>query len=431
MSSLIYCYGFERAGFTVPDSPIAIKNIGTVQFVSYSGRERLDNAQGVITLQGLFEKIDRRQGKIGFDYEELRLRQHQVVNLLEANGWICFLVGEMVDSLPFGRYASESKSFNATDLCKRILNNFNVERLPNAQRAIVDVLDDAFRPFIKDYGIVKTTFHTRYRSDTPNWKSIARVGDRDAAIQFSNRVFFIPFQSTATDANACQDIAASLTKAVCDYQAKHNIEIPEWLQEFSFQREVELIEQREFLRDQVVQVENELGMWSNYKAILSTSGELLKEASLPILTQFFGFNVDPTDEFREDAKLIEADGTVVAVIEFKGTKGGIKREHITQVDSNRERSELPVEVPGILIINNAMAKEGVDQRVQNGVATEQVQLAKALNVMVIRSIDLLYMMKQLESSSMRREELLKLINAGGGWLCADNEGYTIVDGTGD
>jgi len=167
-------------------------------------------------------------------------------------------------------------------------------------------------------------------------------------------------------------------------------------------------------------------VWRAYKAILSTSGDILKDELVKILREYFELRVDPIEEYREDAKVLEENGNVVAIVEFKGVKRGVQREDINQVDTHRERNKMKATVPGVLIINNQMSVAGVDKRLDTPVAGLQIEHAKNHNVLIVRTIDLLFLMRHLEESSARKEEFLKLLRSGGGWLRADADGYKVV-----
>ena len=114
------------------------------------------------------------------------------------------------------------------------------------------------------------------------------------------------------------------------------------------------------------------------------------------------------------------------MVEIKGTTKGIKREHINQVDSHRERNELPPSIPGILLINNEMSIEGITQRLTTTVDEEQIKHAQKLNVLIVRTIDLLFLMKHLEDDPKRKDKLLRLLSSRGGWVSTNLEGYKLI-----
>jgi hypothetical protein len=163
-------------------------------------------------------------------------------------------------------------------------------------------------------------------------------------------------------------------------------------------------------------LENDLIRWINYKAILTTSGNVLKKIVIEIMQDFFEFHIDPIDEGREDFKIVNEEGEVLAVVEVKGTKKGIKREHINQADSHRERNDLPSSIPSILIINNEMGISGLKGKIESDVPDEQIKHARNLNVLIVRTIDLLLFMSRMENVNDRKEVFLDKIRSESGWI---------------
>jgi len=103
---------------------------------------------------------------------------------------------------------------------------------------------------------------------------------------------------------------------------------------------------------------------------------------------------------------------------------------VNQVDSHRERLGLTDAVPGLLLINNQMDVPGIAKRQATQVALEQVRHARRMNVLIVRTIDLLHLMRHLEDDVDKRAKFLALVRGGGGWLAADASGYRIVTGEG-
>ena len=62
------------------------------------------------------------------------------------------------------------------------------------------------------------------------------------------------------------------------------------------------------------------------------------------------------------------------------------------------------------------------------IAAEHIRHARKLNVLLVRTIDLLYLMRHLEAESERRAKVLGLLRSGGGWLSAGPAGYELVPG---
>jgi len=241
-------------------------------------------------------------------------------------------------------------------------------------------------------------------------------------------LFFLPFHTTRPDPETANDIVKTVTRAVVDYQQKTVLQVPDWADELQFQRELALTNEIGLLEKTLAEKETELAGWREYKAVLTTSGVLLKRVVVTALEQYFELRIDELDEGAEDARVLDRDGDCLAFVEIKGTKRGITREQVNQVDSHRDKSGLAVSVPGMLIINNQMSVVGIEKRLSTSVESDHIKHAKNLNVLIVRTIDLLLLMKKIEDSSVdeRKQELLRLINSGGGWLCANSEGYKLV-----
>src|SRR5581483_10790218 len=97
----IVAYGFDAAGFDVKEGEMPYPG-PPVEFRRFGDGSSLENADGVIIPQGIFDKIHTRKSMLGpkteVDVDRLLLdRQRQVCNLVRARQWVCFLVGDIVD----------------------------------------------------------------------------------------------------------------------------------------------------------------------------------------------------------------------------------------------------------------------------------------------------------------------------------------------
>ncbi len=278
--------------------------------------------------------------------------------------------------------------------------------------------------YLRDYGVVNTMFKIPY-SRKAEFRPIAISGSAAAAIEWGNQVFFVPFHTTKRDVVNFNLVTTEVSRAVLDYRQKRIAEVPPWLDDFKFATEETLGSEIESLQKQIADRQGQLQIWRDYKAILSTSGDILKDRVVAILRRFFRLHVEAPEEYREDAKIVADTGGVIAFAEIKGTKAGIKREHINQVDSHRERAGLSPLVPGVLIINNEMSVSGIKERSETTVPGEQIEHAKKLNVLIIRTIDLLFLIRQFEDHPDKKEKFLEIIGSGGGWLGVTSTNYQI------
>lgn len=419
----IFAYGFDKYGFDLPKESLSVNNICDIEFIKYSDPRDLDEADGVIMPQGIFETID--DDEIRVDKQPLLDRYRQVRNLIDEDKWVCFLVGKIMDKLP--RDFRETLNIQDTDLCKRILNLYEVINRNNLDGHKSFSKCDEFKHYLHDYGLAQTSYDTPYahRSST---NIIAETGSgANVGFVISNNIFFLPFHTTKRKVDDTKSISDKVTRAIIDYKQKRIEELPDWLNDFRFAIENVLLKKIEDSTKETIKSQEQLDLLSAYKSILTTSGDILKKKIVLLLETFFNLKIDPIDEGREDAKILDDSNKILALIEIKGTKQGIKRDYINQADSHRERNGLPPSVPAILLINNEMSINGIKERLETKVNDEHIKHAVKLNTLIIRTIDLLFFMLHLESNLNRKEEILKLISAGGGWLKADHTGYAIVN----
>ena len=423
-----YTYGFDKLRFDLPDEPLVIPNVGKIEFIDFNSTKSLDEADGVVIPQGIFESYSIKRHfniytVVQCEKNQLMERYKQINNMLKDNKWVCFLVRQMVDRVPQGY---ESEDISDIDLCKVILNYIDIKRSSVDQGLVSASLRDEFKTYAAKYGVAQTIFDTYY-SNRDKVSALLKSSRNIVGFEYESIIFFLPFHSTKFGTTDLTELAALVITSILDYRSKKIIELPEWLNKFEFNAEIGLKQELEELSKKFIDTEAKLNSWKNFKSILTTSGENLKKAAINILENYFSLLIDPIDEGIEDAKLLDSSNNVVAFLEFKGTNKGIKRENINQIDSARERRGLDASTCGILIINNEMKLAGIDERLNTSVQTDHIKHARNMNVLIIRAIDLLYFMKHIESSNDRNRKFLNLINSGGGWLYADPSEFKILD----
>lgn len=417
----VHAYAFEKIGFKDPTGEVEVRDDVFIQFVGYDEDTRLDAADGVIIPQGVFETWER--GQMSYDKPRLLAREREVMNLLGTRKWLCFLVQEMRDVFnDITPYVVKS-----TDLCKRLLSDLGIGWSLQPSGAAVSTKEDAFRPYVERYGVARTLFGLSH-SKREHARFLATVGRDPAGFVLYGNQFWIPFhaQDKPQDEAAAQELAVCVVNAVVDYMQKHRKDVPAWANEFEFEAETKAKPVLRKTVEKAKRLREELGVWRARKSILVTTGDTLRDEIVAILRDYFGLNAEPTDEYVEDARIMGHEGVVLAHVETKGSKRGLKRENINQVDSHRERHGLDSATPGLLLINNEMTVAGIEERLQTKMSKEHIAHARAMNVLVMRTIDLLFLMKHLEDNERRGDEFLALLRAGGGWLSADAEGHRIV-----
>lgn len=417
-------YGFDEVGFS---NPVSFLDLGHVSLSFINMGEEIDLGlfDGVVIPGGIFEVWERHRSHFGVDVrvkcrEDLLMNfERQLLNILKKEKWVCFLVQEIHDYIP-----GTGKDISALDLCKRTLNRLEVRRGIISPSATVLATQSEFNKYIEKYGVARTKF----AADDQAVQTLAKSEGDIVGIEANNQIFFLPLHAAHKSAEVSAEIGELIASAIADYRQKNSVSRPEWLNDFKFNSEMPLLAEHNKAMERIVKLSQEMQIWEDYKTMLTTSGNFLREMAINVLEKYFGLKIDPLDEGREDGKILKDDGSVYAVFEVKGVKKSVCREHINQVDAHKERGGHPKTMPGILLINNQMDVTGIQERSSLCIASEQIAHARFMNVVVIRTIDLLFFMKHLEQKNIpeRKAELLRILDGGGGWLRAIPESYSVL-----
>jgi hypothetical protein len=430
----IFTYGFDQAGFATTHDLISINSAITVEFVDFYSSRNLNDADGVIIPQGIFEKLETRtdlfSGLFGektfvlVDKSLLLERERQVFNLLRDGKWICFLVGEITDQIAQGLH---SEPIYDTDLCKRVLNAFMIDRRRRYRLEIpldLKVRDEEFELYMQRYGRPTTVFELP--QDLPMERhAIAWLGGGVVGMEIDAQLFFLPFESSRQTLGVATDIVSLLAPAISQYRRDRITPVPDWVDEFHFKSEEPLYLEVNDLLGKLNRLESELASWKDYKAILAGSGIYLRNKIVALFESVFGLKVQCID--REERFLVlKDDDSPVALVQSEGTEGPVQTASIERVAQARAEHHLSESFPAALLINNDMAITNIGERSATSVAPEVLQAAVRQNVLVIRTIDLLFLFNHLEKSPNKKSRMLHLLTSGGGWLKASAVSYDVI-----
>lgn len=424
----INVFGFQSIGYQVDKNKKISTDQYEIHFNDLKSPVAIDKYDGLIIPSGIFEKIKDESNYMDTYYEVyckrdmLLQRERELINLFKKEGWVCCLVGQIIDKVPYGSF--DTKRCTDTDLTKNLLNSFDIKRESFKGSAAVTSKNDEFNKYIERWGIAKTVLKLPYRDQ--DRKILAILGDSVVGIEYLGKIFFLPFHTTDYSSENAVSLAKELCRAILEYRQKRITEIPEWVHEFQFKTEEKLRDELDSLLKEADGVQKSLLQWQSYKGILSQSGETLKDSLVLILRNFFKLYVTDVEDFKEDAVISSPDGEALVIVEVKGTKGGIKRKYINQLDTNRERIRVAASTPGLLIINDQMNVEDIDQRNETSVADEQIKHAKNLNILIIRTLDFLFLIRNLENDDDPGNKLIRLCNQGGGRLIVNDSQTNIV-----
>jgi len=183
---------------------------------------------------------------------------------------------------------------------------------------------------------------------------------------------------------------------------------------------------REDLITELDEIDGKRREFEIFKQLLSHSGDLLVDAVEKVLSRGFGFRVDSYDEYREDLKLLNDIGDPIALVEVKGTNSGLRREHVNQADSHRERANFPSGFPTLLLINPLIRSTQSLSDKDTDLPLENIEHAARNGVLVLRTLDLLRLLGYVMSDRCTTQQALTVMTSERGWLRVGEEECHVV-----
>jgi hypothetical protein len=422
----ILVYGIDKKSLSLP-AEIRRRNFKLI-FEPYNTKRRFDEFDCVIIFQGIFESFTwENSGYLGerylacrHDKDELDKRNKELSLLLKNGGFACFLLcDKFIDSYKY------SHSYQGTDLCKIWLNisSFYRENFDNRYTHL-DIKRPEFESFLERYGAARSYF--KNHSSGLELKVIAELGSDIVGLILYNRLFFVPTLIPENDEKIIEEYFTSLAEALTSVRKKLTFEIPSWVDLFEFSDETKLKSENDSLMKKVIDNNEKLQQFKTFKKVLILSGEVLVDSVANVLKEGFEFPLDTEDELREDLKILDKDSKPIIFVEVKGTNKSVKREHINQCDSHRERANLPADFPSILVINTHIKNARNISEKDQQIATEQIKHAVKNNILILRTLDLLRLLSLMFDRGMSTNEIISLLTTNTGWLKVSEDKWEII-----
>ena len=398
----IFAYGFDAAGFPVPGDPLETANY-LIRFVGYEAKESLEDADGIITPSGIFERFQTSSSfydshtYVDCDKDHLAKRTKETMQHCRQGGWIAFLLRSV---------NMDRENWRDTDLAKRFLSSFFYQTECHDPNPYVQCKSDEFADYLHDFGINRTTFWNVRDDHKPRALAVSNGGGFVGA-ELVGKIFFLPLPSIKKDKVELAKLVTKCAEAILEYKRRNDLHLPAWVENFEFQTEIKLRADVVEFEKQIIQKQEELSKWRRYKGILSASGKPLNGLVVEILRDYFKLDLHSKEEFIEDALIRDGDKTLF-VVEIKGVNRGLKREHVNQVDSHRERLGIAPAIPGLLIINDFTDIDGFAERKAKTFDGLHVSHAEKLNIRILRTTTLIEIIRTLENEKTRGEKFLQL-----------------------
>jgi len=240
--------------------------------------------------------------------------------------------------------------------------------------------------------------------------------------------YFIPTLIPDNIPEVIQEYFTLLADTLTSTASKLHQELPSWVAQFSFLEETQLDSELTALEARMAVIAQRKAELSRYKSILALSSNALVASVVDVLVHGFGIPVDTHDELREDFKMLDDKGQPFCLCEVKGTNKSLKREHLNQADSHRERSGFQEDFPAVIIINTHMKNARSVVEKDQEIAREQILHARKMSVLILRTIDLLRLLKLHLNRQTTLPEVKNLLTQNSGWFRVNDTGWTIVTG---
>jgi hypothetical protein len=424
----ILVYGIEKQGFTVPTESIQTRNF-SLSFEPFNSACRFNEYDGVILFQGLFEGFEWKSNYMNSrlvhhcDNDELDKRKKEAALLIKKGGFLCFLLnGTFIDR-------EDGRDFRGSDLAKCHLNYRDFYRESFQSRiANLDIKSNEFRPFLEIYGAATSHFH--HYNKNIDWRVITEVLGKTAGFIINKSEYFVPSLIPDNRPEVINEYFCLLADGLTSSYNKLQLTLPDWIEEFEFSEEAELTYEKQSHEARLNEIEGRRDVLRKYKSSLMLSGDDLAACTSEIFLHGFGMPVDDKDELREDFKILDGEGNPVFLCEVKGTNKGVKREYVNQADSHRERSGFGDEFPTTLIVNTNIKNSKTIADKDQDVAKEQVLHAVKMKILIVRTLDLLELLKMYLDGKVSTSQVLDLFVSNHGWLKVEGGVIDVIQDSG-
>ena len=394
-----------------------VEDIATAQYnIHFVGRNRsceFDCYDGVVVFQGVFERLQRSDGYLGStewitsDKDDLDRRYKESLKLIRNGGFVLLIQTRAFHDC-FG-----GKDCRKTDLIKRLTNFHNVWRWDyDESSAVVSALKAELGDFCATYGRAYSYFSVNQDNDC-DFLPLVKVGQNVVGCSFCKSIYVVPSMLPRLD--DCGKYFSSLVEPIIAIHKKRRLELPEWAAAPFFDDEKERHAQIAKCEKKIAEEKKWLEGYARCKRVLFSTGEELVTDVAWVLGMVSGVKVDTTDEKKEDCKLIDGDGRVLALVEVKGVNGNLKLSHVAQSYEHRERTPGYKNLPVLLIANTYIGTARSMEEKDRPPPDEQVEIAAKHKVLVLRTIDLLNLLRLCLSKKITQAEILKSLLERVGW----------------
>ena len=198
--------------------------------------------------------------------------------------------------------------------------------------------------------------------------------------------------------------------------------IPEWVQEYNFNNDLELKKNRKKIEEELSKKELEkrenidlINKNNKYKSILFLTGERLVEIIKEMIEEMLKIDLNGFEDKKKEDLRVEFED-IAFIIEIKGINSSVKNSNISQLDNHVElynEEEKGIKGKGILIINPERTKS-IEER--NPIHSSQIKkIEKDENLMITTEV-FLKLFELFEQKKIKKEKIKSILQTEIGML---------------
>ena len=388
-----------------------------IHFVANNSSESLSDYDSVIVLQGANESLEKQRTVFGIsqyivsDRDQLDKRTKELLKLVNKRGFVLFVL-----TRPFYDYF-EGKVYTETDLVKRFskFNDLSRNDLSKPDPYVFPVRSE-LKDFCERYGRAYSVFNYNAYSDEgiDYIPLIATSGDKEVGISILKNVYFL--QTILPQDNQWEDFFCCILDGIRAIHNKRRLDLPRWVSQITIGDEESLSLEKERLEKRIFEIDERKQLLTQHKRVLLDTSEDLVSDVAALLSEVTDYTIDFTDNKKEDCRLRDKEGRVVALVEVKGINGNIKMSHVSQAFEHRERTEGYANLPVILIANTFIGTACSESAKDKPPEEEQILLAERHNVLLVRTLDLLRIYDSVVKGKISKSDVGNVFMSRIGWL---------------
>lgn len=198
--------------------------------------------------------------------------------------------------------------------------------------------------------------------------------------------------------------------------------IPEWVQEYNFNNDLELKKDRKKIEEELSKKELEkrenidlINKNNKYKSILFLTGERLVEIIKEMMEEMLKIDLSGFEDKKKEDLRVEFED-IAFIIEIKGINSSVKNSNISQLDNHVElynEEEKGIKGKGILIINPERTKS-IEER--NPIHSSQIKkIEKDENLMITTEV-FLKLFELFKQKKIKKEKIKSILQTEIGML---------------